>query len=275
MDERQDVRRRRRHAGSDGGGEGGARRPPGKAIDHVVVVVPAADEARRIGAALDALELARGRLPPAVTSGLVVVADGCTDATYSIARLRLLSPPDAVLEVALGSAGAARRHGVAHALAHLPAPLERTWIASTDADSRVPPDWLLRHLDIARRGWPAVAGVVELDGETDPAFLARFQRHYRLPTTGSHPHVHAANLGVRADAYRAAGGWDERPTGEEHDLWRRLRRAGHAPLACGELRVATSARRRGRAPAGFAADLAALDRLDRLDARNASRRGVA
>ena len=46
-------------------------------------------------------------------------------------------------------------------------------------------------------------------------------------------------------------------TGEDHDLWNRLRRYGPT-LSTTALTVATSARRTGRAPEGFAADLSAL-----------------
>ena len=64
-------------------------------------------------------------------------------------------------------------------------------------------------------------------------------------------------MGFRADAYRAAGGWNPLATGEDHDLWSRLRLTGPV-VSSTRLRVATSMRLRGRAPDGFANDLATL-----------------
>jgi hypothetical protein len=36
---------------------------------------------------------------------------------------------------------------------------------------------------------------------------------------GTHPHVHGANLGIRADAYSDAGGWNDLTVAEDHCLW--------------------------------------------------------
>ena len=47
---------------------------------------------------------------------------------------------------------------------------------------------------------------------------SRFRMTYQINTDGTHPHVHGANLGMRADAYLAAGGWNPLPTAEDHDL---------------------------------------------------------
>ena len=78
---------------------------------------------------------------------------------------------------------------------------------------------------------------------------------------GSHPHVHGANLGVRADAYLKAGGWSHVETGEDHDLWSRLTEAGLRRLSSSAITVLTSGRRVGRAPNGFAEALAAHNEL--------------
>ena len=42
------------------------------------------------------------------------------------------------------------------------------------------------------------------------------------------PFLTVTNLGVRADAYLRAGGWADTATGEDHDLWERLRSTGAA-----------------------------------------------
>jgi hypothetical protein len=105
-----------------------------------------------------------------------------------------------------------------------------------------------------------VAGVVRLARgiERTPAIQRAFAATYRHGPGGTHRHVHGANLGIRADAYLAAGGWSDLVIGEDHDLWGRLRR-NHVGVWTTTSYVHTSARRVGRAPFGFAADLAALD----------------
>jgi hypothetical protein len=74
---------------------------------------------------------------------------------------------------------------------------------------------------------------------------------------GTHPHVHGANIGVRADVYLEAGGWTPLETGEDHDLWNRLSGSGCTKRSIAQLKVITSGRRIGRAPHGFAEALAA------------------
>ncbi|WCO67787.1 glycosyltransferase [Iamia majanohamensis] len=226
---------------------------------RVAVTIPARDEADRIAACLRSVQTAIS------TAGLhdavvVVVADHCTDATAATAR-ELLGPRGVVVECRHRSVGRARAVAAAAALRRTaPAPLHRTWLATTDADTTVDPDWLVRQLACAAEGAAAVAGVVRVDDLDDlaPVVGRRWRAAYR--TTGrSHPHVHGANLGVRADAYVAVGGWPDTDTAEDHGLWDRLRRAGWPTAASVDVRVTTSGRRVGRAPAGFAAHLRSLE----------------
>lgn len=74
-----------------------------------------------------------------------------------------------------------------------------------------------------------------------------------------HPHVHGANLGIRADVYEAIGGWSPLRTGEDAE---RVARAESSKtvriLRTGQVPVWTSSRPVGRAPAGFADYLSAL-----------------
>jgi hypothetical protein len=131
------------------------------------------------------------------------------------------------------------------------------WLANTDADTVVPADWLNVQLDLADHGADAVAGIVELDVDADDRLRQAFGASYRLGRDGTHRHVHGANLGVRADVYRAVGGWRHLRTGEDHDLWKRLLAAGTCVSATASV-VRTSGRLAGRAPHGFAADLATI-----------------
>ena len=80
---------------------------------------------------------------------------------------------------------------------------------------------------------------------------------YSIYSDGTHPHIHGANLGVRADRYVDVGGWANLKTGEDHDLWGRLKRTGVRLRSSAQLQVVTSGRRVGRAPNGFAGALAA------------------
>ena len=119
--------------------------------------------------------------------------DRCTDASAEVAR----RPGVEVVEETAGSAGAARRRGAAHALTTSRWPPYGVWLASTDADSRVPPTWLRHHLELAAAGAELVLGTVTLGGEADiapdlyRAWVAGYSRR------DGHPHVHGANLGVR------------------------------------------------------------------------------
>lgn len=219
---------------------------------RVGVVVPARNEAARIAACITALQQSAGRLP--LATHIIVVADSCVDDTASIAR-DSLDDDGEVIEVAVGSAGAARALGVARLLKLLVAvPSDRVWLASTDADTVVPPDWLERHLRCAAAGAMAAAGVIDVDSFAGhpPVVAERFAAIYERSLDEEHSHVHAANLGVRADAYVAAGGWPSLATGEEHHLWSSLRELGLRTVSPRWLRVTTSSRTDSRVSGGFA-----------------------
>jgi hypothetical protein len=137
-----------------------------------------------------------------------------------------------------------------------------TWLATTDADSAVPARWLVDQLALAARGVEAVAGTIHVaDWHDAPAGVdERFGAFYTPPGSGDdHSHVHGANLGVRADAYEAVGGFAPLRSGEDHALWRALHAAGRPCLATRAIPVVTSARRHGRAPGGFAKFLRDLE----------------
>lgn len=233
----------------------------------VGVVVPARDEAVRIEACVRTIRRSLA-LAPDVVAHIVVVADACGDDTAAAAG-RALGAAGEVVATPLGNVGAARRLGTARVLRRLArrngAPLDprRTWLLTTDADTVVPEGWVEAHLRLADAGAAAVAGIVRLldpsgDGEATATVREAFERGYALHPDGTHPHVHGANLGVRADAYRAVGGWTGLSTAEDHALWDRLRTAGWPTVSAIDPWVATSARLVGRAPSGFAGHLAGL-----------------
>ncbi|HEX9065413.1 MAG TPA: glycosyltransferase [Streptosporangiaceae bacterium] len=221
----------------------------------MAVIVPAANEEAVIGRCLASVAAARSSLYRSSVRAqvqILVVLDDCVDATAAIAaRFADIRP----LAIAARNVGAARRAGAAAALrsGH---PSE-TWLASTDADSEVPADWLTTMVTIASRGAHLVLGTVlpgdGLDAGTRAAWLAR--HHLR----DDHPHVHGANLGIRGDAYLALGGWPPLSAGEDIDLAGRAARASHLRIVrTATIPVLTSPRRAARAPRGFSGYLSAL-----------------
>ncbi len=224
------------------------------------------DEAPRIASAIAALGTAIGRLEPHVDVALCIVDDGSSDGTGDVARRALTSlganlpVVGAVGRVEVGSAAIARRVGFEVLTGEWGEP-ERAWVLSTDADSAVRPDWIVRHLAHAGRGAVAVAGVVDLfDDEEAADFARRWRADYgaTIAADRSHPHAHATNLGVRLDAYRAVDGFRACTGAEDTDLWLRLHGAGFEPIADGSIVVDTSGRRAGRVRDGFAYALSML-----------------
>lgn len=237
---------------------------PRVAIERVAIVIPARNEARTIAHSLESLRRAVTRTDPGTACWVAVVDDGSTDSTATIAQRALDDLPGGgrVIRVDVGCVGAARRIGVEAVTAHWRRP-DQAWVLSTDADSAVRPDWILRHLRHAGSGALAVSGIVDIvdgDEHDHEALRARWLADYRGPIDEDHrhPYAHATNLGVRLDAYRAAGGFRDQTGQEDTDLWRRLRGQGMEPLADARIVVDTSGRRRSRVPRGFAHALATL-----------------
>ena len=236
-------------------------------VSWLGVVVPARDEEELLPACLAALARAAahpdlGGLPVR----LVVVADGCADATAALAGA---AGADVLLRdrAGRGNVGAARDAGVRWLLAEAAAsgaPPESTWVASTDADSTVPPAWLVAQATAAASGADAVVGTVTVDdwsgvpATAAGAFVAAYGAWRAAGPDAAHPHVHGANLGVRGSAYLAAGGFPAVRAGEDVALVRALQRRGAAVLRTSACPVRTSARRTPRAPGGFGTD---IDRL--------------
>jgi glycosyltransferase involved in cell wall biosynthesis len=225
---------------------------------HIAVLIPARDEEQFLPRCLRSVEAARGRLPEGVTSDVVVVSDSSQDRTAEIAE-EMLAGSGVVERTEMGVVGGARALAAEIALQRFRGSRKRCWLANTDADCEVPANWLVDQLAIAERGFAAVAGIIDVDSFVEHRRGVRelFRLTYQIHADGSHPHVHGANLGVRADAYLRTGGWMNLETAEDHDLWNRLRRNGNRYLSDATLQVITSGRRVGRAPRGFADALAA------------------
>jgi len=218
------------------------------------VGIPANDEAGHIERCLESVIAAARLVDWPVT--VVVAVDASRDDTADRARRTLHAVQHlggAVVETSFRSAGAARAAALDASLERTGRPPEAVWLATTDADTVVDRTWLQVHQRWAMTGVDGVAGLVEVDWPSATSVLAaRYARSIAAGGTAlGHPHVHGANLGLRAHRWKQVGGCGAGVVSEDHELWRRLRAAGATVLGVDDLIVRTSARLAGRAPNGF------------------------
>jgi glycosyltransferase involved in cell wall biosynthesis len=225
----------------------------------VGVVIPVHNEQELLGSALASLtdafdQLSHGEL----AMSAAVVLDACSDASEEITRqwqstlARRRRPLEIIIVMSTAkNVGHARALGCDALLARWsrlnPA---RIWLATTDADSRVPTDWLATQVIQHETGVDHWSGRVSVDdwwGHHDETRL-RWQNEYEREFQP----IHGASLGFNAAAYLAAGGFALLETGEDRALHRALVAHGALSYFDSAVRVVTSARRRARAPMGFA-----------------------
>lgn len=200
----------------------------------VSVVVPAYNEENYVGKCLEALA---AQVHPGFDLEIIVVDNGSTDRTADVARLygaRVVDQP---------------RRGVAHARQAGFEAARGEIIASTDADSAPPPDWLhslvtelLRH--------PGVLGVYGparvLDGTRfeDLGVCYLGAAVMALSKLLGRPTFLGVNFAVWREAWVRVGGFDTSwQSAEDNYLSRQLSRIGKVRF-CPGIRVPTSARRR-------------------------------
>lgn len=217
------------------------------------VVIPAHNECERLGAALAAVQLAAAH--PALDGEaveVVVVLDSCTDGTDEVAAQH------GVVRLALDArnVGIARGQGAELCIA-----AGARWLAFTDADTVVSPDWLV--MQLAEQA-DAVCGCVVVEDWSvhgaDGAEGERVRAHFdsRYTHADGHRHVHGANLGVATDAYRRAGGFAPLACSEDVALIEALAAIGARIAWSAGPRVTTSARTDARARGGFGDTLLAM-----------------
>lgn len=232
----------------------------------VGVVLPVHNEEVLLPSALVALrkafdELMRWHLE----LQLVIILDSCSDRSVDVVRSwskELRSGRTAlkftVISCDAHNVGYARALGCTTLLEQWSRlDLSRIWIATTDADSQVPRDWLSVHVLQHEAGVDLWAGRVKVKNWKDytRATAMTWQRNYDVESSP----IHGANLGFNALAYASVGGFAHLPTGEDRALCRALVREGVEVHFDATTRVTTSSRRSARAPLGFAYALGAID----------------
>lgn len=211
------------------------------------IVIPAHNEEQVIRSCLAAVT--RAAQHPALRGEpveAVVVLDDCTDATCVAAA----AAGAMLLSVQARNVGMARAAGAQAMLAR-----GARWLAFTDADTVVSEAWLAKQLELQA---DVVCGTVCVQdwsphGANAELLEAHFSETYF--DRDDHRHVHGANLGVSAEAYRAVGGFRHLACGEDEALVAALVAAGRHVAWSSLPRVVTSARVHARAPGGFAGAL--------------------
>jgi glycosyltransferase involved in cell wall biosynthesis len=217
------------------------------------VVVPVNDEEESLADCLTAIGVASVRIEVPVE--VVIVLDACTDRSAAIADAFSNQGVDAIA-VDGRSVGSARAAGMTEVLRRHGR--EGLWLATTDGDTLVPPDWLAAQLRHRHAGAQMVAGTVAVEDWGDRSDEVRLQaaRDYGI---GPHRHVHGANLSFSAAAYCAAGGFPPVPCHEDVQLVDAFLAIGATVAWATDLPVVTSARRDARAPSGFGSYLTSLE----------------
>jgi glycosyltransferase involved in cell wall biosynthesis len=211
------------------------------------IVIPAHNEDELLGACLRAaLDAARHPRLRGEAVQIVAVLDSCDDDSAAVARELGVE----TIEIEARNVGIARAAGADRLLAR-----GARWLAFTDADSRVAPDWLAAQLALRAQ---AVCGPVTVDDWTPHHERTRAAFYRAYMDADGHRHIHGANIGVSARAYRRAGGFPPLACSEDVALVDLLVAAGVRIAWSAAPRVVTSARVDARVRGGFGDTLAAL-----------------
>jgi len=239
---------------------------PKTRTEAIGVVLPVHNEEELLQRALEAIEEAFSHVAHVVARcRTAVVLDHCSDASSSITqewirKLRRRGGPHQATARTCRSAcvGDARRTGMSALLRDWedtdPA---RIWLATTDADSRVPGGWLAAQRAAHEAGADLWAGRVAIDD------WSLYQRTTSLRWTEAYDAeaspIHGANLGFNAQLYLAAGGFTPLATSEDRTLYDAIVKLGARAHEDPNVKVITSGRRHARAPMGFSHRLGTLE----------------
>jgi hypothetical protein len=217
----------------------------------VGVVIPVHNEEALLPRALDFLGEALAGLPCGIRAQVAIILDDCSDLSEDIAWQWSRSHQAVIVTERAGNVGAARRSGCETILAGWSqVGYEAMWLATTDADSQVPADWLTAQLSASHRGvdfWAGRVMVTDWSAHSEGT-KGRWTARY----ADERDPVHGASLGFSASTYVRLGGFRPLQTGEDRDLYRRAVSRRCRILHDTAAVVETSGRRHGRAPRGFA-----------------------
>ena len=216
------------------------------------IVIPAHNEQNYLHSCLDAVRLAASHPGLRGEAVCVTVAlDSCTDGSLAVVKQHAkLNAGTACtidsIEVNARNVGVTRAAGVEHMLS-----LGARWLAFTDADTVVSPAWLATQLSL---NVDVVCGTVAVDDWSPHSVNAdALHRHFlnSYNDADDHRHIHGANMGVSAAAYRCAGGFEPLACSEDVALVEALKRSGARFAWSAAPRVTTSARCDAKARGGF------------------------
>lgn len=212
------------------------------------VLVPVHNEERLLGQCLRSVMIAARHHQLQESVEIVVILDNCEDDSLIIAK-RL---PVTCINIRARNVGLARAVGAEYLLSQ-----GARWIACTDADSRVAPDWLVAQLALQA---DMVCGTVDIDdwGTVSESVRRLYEKNYHH--RDGHRHIHGANLGFDGRTYRLSGGFPACTNHEDVQLVRRFERMDARIAWSCRPRVVTSSRLCGRAKEGFAHYLHSITR---------------
>ncbi|QLL07170.1 glycosyltransferase [Mycobacterium vicinigordonae] len=223
-----------------------------RSYDQVAVVIPAHNEQGHLPLCLRAIVTAALCAPAPVK--VIVVLDASNDGSTELAGR--YGPDVHFLRVESRNVGAARAAGFDYARS-LFGQDTRDWYATTDADSTVDADWLLRQLACDADMFLGLVRVT--DWHLHPSeVVERYLKAYDARVQDNHDHIHGANMGFSSGAYWRAGGFRALASGEDVDLVARFEDAGYRIHRDTARSVVTSSRTKARAPRGFGDHLSEL-----------------
>lgn len=229
------------------------------------VVLPVHNEERLLPAALSALDEAIRHtvVVAGVPIRVAVVLDTCTDGSAQIAeqwrdRAAKSGVGVEIVESSFRNVGQSRRAGCQMLLdGWSDVGPGAVWLATTDADSEVPPGWIVAQLRARHEGGQVWVGAVQVRDWSDraPGTAEAWHRRYEAERNP----VHGANFGIDGETYVAVGGFPKLCSSEDRALFERAVSFGAVVTGDPNVLVITSGRRDARAPLGFAHALTSIE----------------
>lgn len=208
------------------------------------IVIPAHNETDSILFCLDAIKQAVTYLPTGVAAHVIVVLDSCIDDTLAKVQQANID----YLSCDFRCVGKVRDLGIRSLIAQ-----GADWIACTDADSTVEPDWLLKQIaHLQAKKVSMICGVVSIDSwhHLSEMTKEKYIAHYK--DSMGHTHIHGANLSFNSQDYIAVGGFDALACHEDVGLVKKFEQSNLPIIWSNAVRVITSSRLNARADEGFA-----------------------